>query len=247
MNMLANLTTDESIANERDSVGGNGPVESGLYQTTISAAYVGKASSGAMSLVLHLKTADGKEVRQTLWMTSGSAKGGKNYYEKDGEKHYLPGFLHANSVALLTVGKEISAIETEEKVIKLYSAEAKAEVPTKVQMCTELLGKEILVGIIKQTVPKTKKNEAGEYVPTGETRDENEIDKFFRARDRMTTAEIRAEATTAAFADTWATKWTGKTKDRTKGTNASAGTAGAPGTAAPGVTVSKKPANSLFS
>jgi hypothetical protein len=243
MNMLANLTTDSSIADEKDSVGGGGVLESGIYACQIAMAYLSKASSGALGLVLTLKTESGKDVKQTLWMTSGTAKGGKNYYEKDGEKHYLPGFLHANSLALLTVGKEISALETETKVVNVYSAEAKAEVPTKVEVLMDLLGKEIIAGLIKQTVDKTKKNEAGVYEPTGETRDENDIDKLFRASDRMTTAEIRAQAESATFIDTWSAKWTGQTKNKAKGAS---GTAGAPKAAAGAPAAAKKPTTSLF-
>lgn len=248
MSLLANLATDSTIADEKDSIGGSGPLDSGIYKCTIAMAHINKASSGALGLVLTLKTEDNKEVRQTLWMTSGTAKGCKNYYEKDGEKHYLPGFLAANALCLLTVGKEISQLDTETKVINLYSPEAKAEVPTKVEVLMDLLGQEIIAGIIKQTVDKTKKNEAtGTYEPTGETREENEIDKFFRAKDRMTTAEIRAQAEEATFINSWDQKWTGKVKDRVKG--AAAGLpgvpklGGAPGAAAAGT---KKPTTSLF-
>ena len=135
-------------------------------------------------------------------------------------------------------------MDTETKVVNVYSSEAKAEVPTKVEVIMELLNKEILVGLIKQTVDKTQKNDQNIYMPTGETRDENEIDKLFRSSDRMTTAEIRAQATEAAFAATWETKWTGNTKDKTKGVAANAGTFGAPKGAAMAGT--KKPATSLF-
>lgn len=243
MSLLKNLTTDSNIANEKDSVGGNAPLESGMYLATVATAYINKASSGALGLVLNMKTADNREIRQTLWMTAGTAKGGNNYYtDKSGDKQYLPGFLHANSLALLTCGKEISELDTETKVVNVYSAEAKAEVPTKVEMIMDLLGKEILVGLIKQTVDKTKKNDAGVYVATGETRDENEIDKLFRAKDRMTTAEIRAQAETAAFADTWEAKWSGKAKDRSKGASGTTGAPGAPAAAAG----TKKPSTSLF-
>ena len=246
MSLLANLATDSSIADEKDSIGGSGPLDSGLYNCTVSMAHITKSAGGAMGLVLTLKTQDNKEVRQTLWMTSGTAKGGKNYYEKDGEKHYLPGFLQANALCLLTVGKEIGQMDTETKVINLYSPEAKAEVPTKVEVVMDLLGKEIIAGVIKQTVDKTKKNEAtGQYEATGETREENEIDKFFRAKDRMTTAEIRAQAEEAVFINSWDQKWAGKTRDRTNknGAAAGAGAAGAP-KAAPGA--STKPTTSLF-
>ena len=243
MSLLTNLKSDDSIAQERDSVGSGGVLDSNLYAANISLAYLTKSAGGAVGLVLNAKTDGGREIRQTLWMTSGTAKGGKNYYEKDGEKHYLPGFNLANSLALLTVGKEISELDTETKVVNTYSHEAKAEVPTKVEMLVDLLGKDILIGLIKQTVDKTQKNDAGAYVPTGETREENEVDKLFRARDRMTTAEIRAKADVAGFITTWEAKWAGKVRDKAKGAGA-AGTAGAPKASAAAAT--KKPATSLF-
>src|SRR4030095_2600545 len=179
MSLLANLATDSSIMNDKDSVGSGGVLDSGLYPAKVSLAYAKKSDGGARGLVLHLKTAEGREIRQTLWMTSGTAKGCKNYYEtKDGEKRYLPGFTLANSLVQLTLDKEIAALDTEVKVVNVYSADVKAEVPTKVDMLVELLGTEILVGVIKQTVDKTQKSDSGAYVPTGETREENEIDKF---------------------------------------------------------------------
>lgn len=241
MSLLANLSTDAAIANEKDSIGGNSPVDSGLYPAKVAMAFITKSANGATGLVLTLKTDSGREVRQTLWMTSGTAKGAKNYYEKDGEKHYLPGFTHANSLCLLTVGKEISTLSTETKVINLYSSEAKAEVPTKVEVVMDLLDQEVIAGLIKQTVDKTVKNDAGAYVATGETRDENEVDKFFRAKDRMTTAEIRAQAEEAVFVNSWEQKWTGKVKDRAKGA-----AAGLPGVPKLGGAPSKKPTTSLF-
>jgi len=242
MSLLANLATDSSISEEKDSVGSGGVQDSGVYSATIAMAYLQKSAGGALGLVLSLKTEAGRDIKQTLWMTSGDAKGNKNYYEKDGQKNYLPGFNHANSLALLTVGKEIGALETEIKVVNVYSSEAKAEIPTKVEVPMDLLGKEIVVGLIKQIVDKTAKNDAGMYEPTGETREENEIDKFFRAKDRMTTSEIRAQATEATFVETWGSKWTGKLRDKSKGTS---GTAGAP-KAAGAAAVSKKPTTSLF-
>lgn len=243
MSLLANLATDDSIANEKDSVGGGGVLESGLYLAKVTLAYVTKSSGGATGLVLKAKTSDGRDINQTLWMTSGTAKGGKNYYEKDGVKSYLPGFIAANALTLLAVGKDIAELDTETKVVNVYSFEAKAEVPTKVEMITDLLGKDIIIGLIKQTVDKNVKNDAGVYVPSGETRDENEIDKFFRAEDRLTTAEIRAAANEPVFYNTWADKWNGKVRNKAKGAGA-AGTAGAPKMAAGGGM--KKPTTSLF-
>ena len=244
MSLLSTLTSDASIANEKDSVGGGGVLDSGLYPATVTLAYAQKSEGGALGLVLQAKTNQGRDIRQTLWMTSGTAKGCKNYYEKDGVKNYLPGYVAANALALLTTGKEISELDTETKVVNVYNKDAQAEVPTKVEAIVDLMGQEILIGVIKQTVDKTQKTDAGTYVPTGETRDENEIDKFFRASDRKTTAEIRAQAEEAAFADVWEKKWAGVTKDRaSKG----AGVAGVPKLgAAANAGANKKPTTSLF-
>lgn len=245
MSFLSTLTTDESIANEKDIIGGSRVLDSGVYDAKIVTAYVTKSGGGAVGMVLNLKTSAGKELRQTLWMTSGTEKGCKNFYtDKNGDKQYLPGFILANSLCLLAAGKEISSLDTEQKVIPVYNAEAKSEIPTKVDMLMDLVGKDIVAGVIRQVVDKTKKNPTtGAYEATGETREENEIDKFFRARDRMTTAEIRAQATEASFVKTWAEKWTGKVKEKAKGTAAGAGTAGLPGKAP---AAAGKPTTSLF-
>ena len=248
MSLLSTLTSDESIANEKDSVGGGSVLDSNLYPSKVTMAYVMKSEGGAMGLVVQAKTDAGNDIRQTLWMTSGTAKGCKNYYEdKSGAKQYLPGYIAANALALLTTGKEISQLDTEVKVINVYNKDAKAEVPTKVDAIVDLIGQEIIIGLIKQTVDKTQKNDAGVYVATGETRDENEIDKFFRASDRKTTAEIRAKAEEAAFADVWAAKHVGQVRNKA---TSGAGVNGVPksgfaGAAANAATM-KKPTTSLF-
>ena len=172
-------------------------------------------------------------------MTSGTAKGGNNYYERDGERHYLPGYINANALSLLTVGKEISELDTETKVVSVYNKELKAEAPTKVEVPMDLIGQEILVGLIKETAYKNVKNDDGMYVPTDETRNQNVIDKLFRASDKKTTAEIRAQAEEASFYETWCDKWNGKTRDRTS-KQASGGTSASKPAA------TKKPTTSLF-
>ncbi len=246
MSLLSSLATSNDIASEKDSVGGGFVLDTNLYNFTVKLAYLQKADSEALSLVVHLTTEDGKDVRQQFWMTSGKAKGCKNFYvDKNGDKQYLPGFNMANSLCLLTVGKEIAQLETETKVVNLYSSEARAEVPTNVEMLTELLGKQVFGGLIKQIVDKTKKNEStGEYEPTGETREENELDKLFRERDGKTTAEILAQAPEAVFIETWKKKWVGQVKDKSTKT---AGTAGAPKATGAATTGTTKPQNSLFS
>lgn len=244
MNMLANLSTTEEIHDEKDVVAVGGPLDSGIYPAIVNLAYLDKSAGGALSLNLHLKI-EGREVRQRLWITSGDAKGNKNYYERKGEKHYLPGFNVANSLCLLTVGKEIAQLEPEEKTVSLYNFDAKAEVPTKVQVLTELIGQEAQFAIIRQTVDKNVKDANGSYVPSGEVRDENEIDKIFRARDNMTTAEIRAQANEATFHITWNEKFAGVTRNRAKGVSG-AGSAGMPTGFPAAAPAAGKPTASLF-
>lgn len=243
MSLLKNLKTDDNIQSERDSLGGSSILESGLQTLTINLAFLTKSDGGALALNIRATTEDNKEVRQQFWVTSGDAKGNKNYYtNKNGEKQYLPGFTMANSLTLLTVGKEISELDTETRVISLWSSAAKAEVPTKVDMLVDLLKTQVIAGILKQTVDKTVKNQtSGQYEPTGETKDENEVDKFFRAKDKMTTGEIRSQATEASFIHAWEKKWAGVTKQKSKGASAGA-TSGAPKPAGQ----STKPSTSLF-
>jgi len=218
MSMLANLTSDATIVEDKDTLGGGSYVlESGVYDMTIELAYLAKSQEGALSLNLQLKH-NNTIVRQTLWLTGGNAKGNKNYYlNKTGEKKYLPGFSHANALSLLTVKKEINQIQDEPKVIKLYDYTAKAEVPTKVDMLTELLGQTISIGLLKQVVDKNVKTSDGTYVPSGETREENEIDRLFRASDGKTVNEIKDGVDPGEFRDAWAKKWTGVTKQKAKG------------------------------
>ena len=243
MSLLKNLETKAGVEGEKDILGGGGALDSGLYDLTIKVAYVTTSSGGALALNT-IFDYNGKEVRQQFWMTSGNDKGNKNTYTKDGKEFYLPGFITANSLALLTVGKEISQLDLEEKTIKLYDFEAKGEVPTKVQVFTELTGQTITAGIQKQTVDKNidsgqvDGNGRKIYVPSGETRDINEVVKFFRADDGLTVPEIEAQVTEAKFKNDWENKFAGKTINRAKGLDGVK--AGAPSAA-------KQPTKSLFS
>jgi hypothetical protein len=242
MSLLKNLKQDD-VQEEKDVLGGSSfIVETGAQEYTIELAYVTEADSGATALNLHLKNGN-TLLRQTMYITSGKAKGQKTYYEKDGKKHNLPGFALANSLCLLTVGKEISELDTEQKVAKLYDREQKKEVPTSVNAITDLHGQRVIAAIVKQVVDKTAKNDkTGEYEPTGETREENEIEKFFRIEDGLTVSEIKQGVKEATFLNAWKDKWTGVTKNKAKGSGTASGTSGQPGKAAGNAS----PTKSLF-
>ena len=218
MGFFADMAPDAEIKEEIDSVGSTfGVVESGLYKLKIKAAYIKVATSKAVGVVLELETFDNAIISQTLWVKSGEKKGCKNFYtSKDGEKHYLPGYNQMNALCLLTVGKNLSEMETASQIIDIYDYAVKGNIPTEVDMLTELLEKEIIAGVIKQVVNKNALDiNTNTYQPTAETREENEIDKFFRERDQLTVTEIKAEVKEATFYNKWYDRWGGKTRDKT--------------------------------
>lgn len=233
--MLENLRMSDDVQDEVDQLGGGGVLDTALYDMTIEMAYLTKSKGGAHAINLQFKTDDKKYLRSTIYITN---KEGKPYYEKDGKKNYLPGFLLATNLCLLTIKKEIADIAPEEKVIPIYDYDAKKELPTKMPVLVDLIGQRVTAGVIKEIVDKTKDtgttDAAGNkvYAPTGETREQNEIDKFFRISDGFTVPEIRAKEPEAKFKKAWGDKHTGVTRNKSKGVTAGAAGALKPATAA---------------
>lgn len=231
-NIFGNLTNDDKIKGETDSLGGGFIVDSALYDGVIELAFADQSSGGARSVTLHIKTESGALIRTTEYITSGTAKGGLNTYQdkNTGETRYLPGYLKMDSMAKLAGQPGLTSLNAEEKVVKRYDFDAKKEMPMKTAVLVDLMDQPITVGVIKQIVDKNKKNDAtGVYEPTGETREENVIDKFFRTRDGLTVTEVVAGATEPVFKQQWADKNTGIVKNLAKGVaTASGAAAGAP-------------------
>lgn len=224
--MLNTLSKPTNVVSETDTIGGGSYLlDSGIYNMTIDTAWAGKSTGGAMSVNTVLK-AGNKTLRSTIYITSGNSKGNKTTYtDKAGAEHYLPGFAQIDSMCLLAIGKSITELETTKKVIKIFDPAVSKEVPTEVDMIMELLGATIKVGVLRQIVDKTAKNDrTGDYEPTGETREINEIDKFFRFRDGLTTAEIRAGEEKATFHTTWETTYKGIVQNKAKGASGAANT-----------------------
>ena len=70
MSILSNVATDEITHNEVDSLGGNGPIPSGLYLFKITLAYLEQAASGAIAVCLNL-CSESEEIEHKLWIQSG--------------------------------------------------------------------------------------------------------------------------------------------------------------------------------
>lgn len=247
--MFENLKTDAAIkGQETDTLGGRQLFDTNVYSGKVTMAYGKKSDGGALALALTFKFDDGKEFSKDVYMTN---KQGQNFYERDGEKHYLPGFNLINSLCLLTTGKEISALPTETKSVKVYSKEASAEVPTQVPVVTDLLGQDIKIAIERIIDDKTEKTDAG-YVPTGDTIEVNEIAKFFCAREGfegMTQTEVKAardgNKPTELHMDKWIAKNKGQVRNKAKGA-AAGGNAGKPSAGGAPSAAQKKPTTSLF-
>jgi hypothetical protein len=242
MSMFGNLT-ENGLEEAKDVIGGGGVKESGIYSGKIKLAYAGKSRGGAQFIAIHVDL-DGFEYRETMYITN---RNGENFYlnkQDNTKKMPLPGFTTVNDLCLITTGKPLAEQDTEEKVVKLYDFDAKAEVPQNVPVLTDMIGQDITFGLIKQIEDKNVQDASGNYVPSGETRETNTIDKFFDPDSRMTVAEAKAEAETAEFIEKWDAKNTGKTRNRAKGAAGNAGKSGAPGKPAAGG--APAPKKSLF-
>ena len=221
MDFLEKLKTSADVVGETNTLGGGGgPLESGAYDMTIETAYFDTSTGGATSLNLVFKSSQGQTLRQTIYVTSGTAKGGSNKYvdKRTGKKTFLPGFNTANSICLLATGEEISAQEIETKTLKIMDWKERKEMPQQKSVVMTLLGKDITLGVKKVIENKREQDSSGTWVPakSGETRTINEIDKVFRSSDRMTTPEILDEATEATFYESWTAKNTGVNRDKTQ-------------------------------
>lgn len=214
--MFADLAQNNDIdSGEKDVLGGGYSLpESGLYSAIVKVAYATTAASGAVAINVVLTLDDGTEVREALWVRSGTSKGGANFYvDKQGNKKALPGFATANTLCEVVAGKGLPAVTMEEKVLNLYSAEAGKEVPTKVPVVMDAVGQPLKVGLIRVLENKNVKDGMGNYVPSAETREYVTIDKIFTT-EGLTLTEKKAGQTEPAFAAKWVEKFKGTVRDK---------------------------------
>jgi dimeric dUTPase (all-alpha-NTP-PPase superfamily) len=189
-NIFANKKAAKDDKVESDFMGGGFLLDTDIYQGKIKYAYIGKAAnSDARNCTLCIDFA-GKEVTKSIWMTNRD--GDVTYTDKKTkEQKNLPGYNQINSLAMLLLSKEVGDLDVEEKTLKLYDYDAKADVAQAVDCFVELHGLDLSVAVERQTVDKTEKNEStGDYEPTGETRDVNEFIKFFPQEPLVTLSEV---------------------------------------------------------
>ena len=200
-----------------------------------------QSSGGAHNINFVFKTSDGKTLNDTIYITSGTAKGTLNYYvDRSGAKQYLPGFTTANDIALATAGVDIAELEPENKIVDVYNAELRKKAPTEKPMLMEMIGKPFKLGIHKVKEYKNVKTDSG-YQPSDQVREYNEINKVF-GESGHTVVEARA-GVDADFINKWESKNGSEfVKDKTK--NVTPVVVG--GAAGGGAPAGAAPAKSLF-
>ena len=190
---MSNVFAGKKIAKDtidEDYVPSGGVFDTDIYQAKIKTAYIGKAQASEARNVTLLLDIGGRELRSQVWVSNKT--GDVTYTDKKTkEVKNLPGYNQINALALLVAGKNLGDLTTEDLVVKIYDFDAKKELPQSVTCFTELHGELVNVAVQRQTVDKTKKNDnTGEYEPTGETRDQNEIVKFFAGEKLVTVSEV---------------------------------------------------------
>lgn len=238
----------ENVEKSGDRLGGNILLDTGIYNAKVKLAYIGKApNSDATSVNVHLDI-DGREYRFQEWVTN---RNNENFYTDPKTKKpvLLPGYQTIDDLCLLTTGYELSDQDAEDKVVNLWDYESRAEVPQNVPVLVDLLNQPITVAIVRQIVDRRARQDDGSYQPTGETREENVVEKYFHSDSLRTTTEIRAGLEEGIFIEKWSEINSGKPpRNKAKGAAGNAGKPGRPGAANAGnASGSSKPARkSLF-
>lgn len=228
-NPFGNLKSD-GLEESTDRLGGGFIKESDIYTGKLKMAYAGQSDGGAKSLTV-IVDFEGKEYRETLWLTN---KKGENFFlnkQDQTKKVPLPGFTTAEDICLITTSKGLADQDIEEKTINLWDKDAGKEMPKSAYVLVDLIGQEISLGILKCLENKNEKDGNGTYVPTAETRENNIIDKVFHTETKMTVAEARNGQEAGTFWDKWlnSNKGEGKFKDNRKVKDGVAGKPGKPG------------------
>ena len=213
---FSNLAKTDGVEAVTDSIGGFGLLASGLYKMTIEMAYMGTAPKGSKILALDLVSDTGQRYSETIYLTSGTAKGVSNTYKKGDKEFYLPGFILGSDVAELAGKVAIDKVTLETKTIQKYNFLSKQVEPVEVETVKDLIGKQIIAGIIRFKENKRKPNDAGKFLDTNDIREGNYLDRVFDITTRLSSVEKAKKVTTPTFLNTWHDKWKNKVEDTYK-------------------------------
>lgn len=210
-NLLAQIN-DSDVERAEDRVGGFRRLDSDIYIATIKTAYLGESSGGAAYVTL-VCDISGQEYRETLYISNKNKE--VFYYTSNNKKAPLPGYALFKNICIVCTGKEPNKMSVEEKIIKVYNFETSQDELKSVPVVTELTGKEVALGILKELVNKRQKNSKGDYVEIADYNETNRISAVFHPVQKKTVNEA-TDNKEAAFWDEWLKANQGKVKDRRK-------------------------------
>lgn len=235
MNALFGSLSSEGLEEAQDRLGGFTRLETNSYDAIIKVAYAGQSPKGARSVTFEFDI-EGRDYSETIYITN---RQGENFYaakDKDGKetgkKAPLPGFTTVDDICLVTTGEPLMTQPSEEKTLKIYDPEQRKEMPKSVPVLTDLIGKQVTLGIVKTIENVSESDGNGGYVTTDKTKEVNSIDKVFETQTKATVVEAKraaekSEELSAVFHAAWIEKNAGKTRDKT--TSSQGGQSGRPG------------------
>lgn len=213
MALFAELDTNGVERSEDTLSGGFNLLDSDIYEAKIKAAYGGASQAGALNVTV-VCDIKGQEYSETVYIT------GRNklpYFEKNGKRRFLPGYNIINSICKITTGKGLTELDSEDKTLLIFDPSENKRKPKEVPVLTDLTGKFICLGIIKELRNKAKQikqdDDSVVYVDTPETREDNRINAVFDVDTHRTLNEIE-DNKEAVFWDKWLEKNKGITVDR---------------------------------
>jgi hypothetical protein len=248
--MFDTLKNDGLEAAE-DRLGGGGfIVDTDAYKAKVEMAYGIISSKGAKGVAFTFLLEGGKKYQETVYVTN---QAGENFFlNKDDKtkKVPLPGYTTVNDICICITEKGLSEQTLEEKTVNVYDYEQKKDLPKNVPVLVDLLGGEVILGIVRNLENKSVKDGAGNYQPTADTRETNNIEKVFEVNTKMSIVEATNGKTAAEFHDKWLERNKGNTRDRRSiKEGGSAGTSGRPQGGPPqagGAAAGGAPRKSLF-
>lgn len=209
MALFAELDTNGVERSEDTLSGGFNLLDSDIYEAKIKAAYGGASQAGALNVTV-VCDIKGQEYSETIYIT-GRTK--LPYFEKNGKRRFIPGYNIVNSICKIATGKGLTELDSEDKTLLIYDPNEKKRKPTEVPVLTELSGKTICLGIVKELRNKAVQDAHGIYRDTEDTREDNRINAVFDADTHRTLNEIE-DNKEAVFWDKWLEKNKGITVDR---------------------------------
>lgn len=216
-NPFANLST-EGLAERKDVVGGFSLPESGIYHSIIKAMYLGQSStSQARSVTIIFVPENGSEQSVTVWVTN---RDGKNH---DKNNRMLPGYELIDDICIMVTGKGLNSQAMRTVELELMDWEDRQRKMMAKTIFADIVDKPIYFAVQKSIVDRNKKDGSGNYVATGETREEIQIQKAYHYPTKSTLREAQKKIPEHPHFTEWNEKHSGKTINRAKGANAGAG------------------------